>query len=569
MPGSITITQDSIVKVLIRRGTDSERRLTTLTEGELGYTIDTQRLFIGDGITLGGVPAGNKFLGITSNKEAYVSIAQPGDTIYQTGGGGADAEVLYANTGGTTWENVHPKPFTGLTNGFASLEKATNGKWRVAPKMVGGDPDETIPSGFTLVYDDTTQEPTSITQLKNRLDFDSRYISLCADTIDPFYNTSWYFGNINNRQLDNNLAAMVNIDKNLFINGTQTVNTFQLQIHATDPSDIEASSIYAQTGGINVGGKDRVSLLTNNTDEGYRLTKNGSTVTTTFSSRRDGTYGNPNFNFKGVPVFSDPVFFDTNANVTMLGNLSVFGDISYFETVVSTTSALSVINNNPNVDTFVVAQLNTGVGTDNQCVARFQEGAYPYSLLALRENQFAGFFVDGTRRYDPGTGQTDNFVVSGGARFNPHPTLVGSFNVDMHNPFSNINILGAGTVKLGAYPTGNLILSAGALGYVAVYGGINAIGGDVIAYFTSDVTLKDNITKIDSALDKVKKISGVNFKWKPESSYEGDDVGVLAQEIEEVLPSAVTTRSNGKKAVMYDKIIPLLIEAIKELSDKK
>jgi hypothetical protein len=46
---------------------------------------------------------------------------------------------------------------------------------------------------------------------------------------------------------------------------------------------------------------------------------------------------------------------------------------------------------------------------------------------------------------------------------------------------------------------------------------------------------------------------------------EGHDVGVLAQELEKVLPEVVTTRDSGYKAVKYEKIIPLLVEAIKEL----
>ena len=46
---------------------------------------------------------------------------------------------------------------------------------------------------------------------------------------------------------------------------------------------------------------------------------------------------------------------------------------------------------------------------------------------------------------------------------------------------------------------------------------------------------------------------------------EGNDVGVIAQEIEKVLPEVVETRDNGYKAVKYDKIVPLLIESIKDL----
>ena len=81
---AIEINSNTIVKILIRRGQDYERKLTILTEGELGYTIDTQRLFIGDGVSLGGKAVGNYFLGFTSDRTAYSSLAEVGDTIYQT-----------------------------------------------------------------------------------------------------------------------------------------------------------------------------------------------------------------------------------------------------------------------------------------------------------------------------------------------------------------------------------------------------------------------------------------------------------------------------------------------------
>ena len=99
---------------------------------------------------------------------------------------------------------------------------------------------------------------------------------------------------------------------------------------------------------------------------------------------------------------------------------------------------------------------------------------------------------------------------------------------------------------------------------------------DVVAYSSSDKRLKENIKPLDSALDKVLKISGVEFDWKELTqkeketihSNQGHDVGVIAQEIEEVLPEVVTTRENGYKAVKYEKIVPLLIQAIKEQQEE-
>ena len=92
--------------------------------------------------------------------------------------------------------------------------------------------------------------------------------------------------------------------------------------------------------------------------------------------------------------------------------------------------------------------------------------------------------------------------------------------------------------------------------------------GDVVANYSSDKRLKKNIKPISGALDKLLQISGVKFDWiekKEVHSHKGHDVGVIAQEIEEVLPEVVATRDNGYKAVNYEKIVPLLIEAIKDL----
>ena len=89
-------------------------------------------------------------------------------------------------------------------------------------------------------------------------------------------------------------------------------------------------------------------------------------------------------------------------------------------------------------------------------------------------------------------------------------------------------------------------------------------GGDITAFgAVSDITLKENIQPIENALDKVSKIRGVTFNYidKPDKRVPG----VIAQELQEVLPEAVYKTENGKLAVRYDNTIALLLEAIKEL----
>ena len=99
-----------------------------------------------------------------------------------------------------------------------------------------------------------------------------------------------------------------------------------------------------------------------------------------------------------------------------------------------------------------------------------------------------------------------------------------------------------------------------------VTGDIGATG-DIVAFVSSDERLKNNIKPIEGALDKVSQISGNTFDWNEEKQdiYKGKDYGVIAQEINEVMPELVNTRENGYLAVKYDKIVPLLIESIKEL----
>ena len=116
-------------------------------------------------------------------------------------------------------------------------------------------------------------------------------------------------------------------------------------------------------------------------------------------------------------------------------------------------------------------------------------------------------------------------------------------------------------------------------GNLAISGTLYA-SGDVIAYYSSDARLKENIKPIENALEMIHGINGVKFNWSDEymstryndmdKKYfiEKEDIGVIAQEVEKILPEIVTTRNNGYKAVKYERLIALLVEAIKELDNK-
>ena len=93
--------------------------------------------------------------------------------------------------------------------------------------------------------------------------------------------------------------------------------------------------------------------------------------------------------------------------------------------------------------------------------------------------------------------------------------------------------------------------------------------GDVIAYYSSDKRLKENIKPIENALAKIESIGGYTYEWNDkQQTYTGADIGVIAQEIEAIAPELVIDRETGFKAVKYEKLVAILIEGIKELSAK-
>ena len=154
----------------------------------------------------------------------------------------------------------------------------------------------------------------------------------------------------------------------------------------------------------------------------------------------------------------------------------------------------------------------------------------------------------------------------------------GASNMVSLQSINHINVMtdgnnnGTGDFRVynGSYDTdtADLRFQVDSAGVTTAYAEFRAVG-DVIAFHSSDKRLKDNIIRIENPLEKIKKIGGYEFDWNDnQSTYEGHDVGVIAQEIQEVLPEVVTERDNGYLAVKYEKIVPLLIESIKELKQE-
>ena len=89
----------------------------------------------------------------------------------------------------------------------------------------------------------------------------------------------------------------------------------------------------------------------------------------------------------------------------------------------------------------------------------------------------------------------------------------------------------------------------------------------------SDIRYKSNIKPLISPLENISKIRGVTYKWKrnefPERNFtDKKQIGVIAQEVEDVFPELVSTNAEGYKSVDYTKLTPILLEAVKELKNQ-
>lgn len=202
---------------------------------------------------------------------------------------------------------------------------------------------------------------------------------------------------------------------------------------------------------------------------------------------------------------------------------------------------------------------NTGVVThSNPNTDSISEGTTNFYFTNIRARS-AISVSSGAAGYNNSTGiitiPTNTNQLTNGAGF---VTSSGVTSVATGNGLTGGTITGTGTLSMSGSYSGNF----------AVTGNITATG-EVTAYY-SDQRLKTDVNPIEGALSKVMAISGYTYKANEVAAKLGvanfdNQIGLLAQEVEAVMPELVTESGlAGYKTVRYDKVVSVLVEAIKE-----
>jgi hypothetical protein len=249
--------------------------------------------------------------------------------------------------------------------------------------------------------------------------------------------------------------------------------------------------------------------------------------------------------------------FTTGGSVTVGGNLTSNGNL--------TVSGTTAFNNNitSNSNTIVNGNLLTNSLFTAAGISTFNNDVTINSNLNCNSDIFSnGIFtavgistfngnveINSALNCNSGVFLNQNLTVSGISTFNNRLQVNSNANLT-----GNLTVSGISTFANNLEITSNAVTSSS---YIQSSNYIAAL------YFitTSDIRSKENVAKIQNASEKLKYINGVTFDWKVNKE---KSIGVIAQEVERVFPELVIS-NNDNKAVNYNGLIGVLIEAIKDL----
>ena len=382
---------------------------------------------------------------------------------------------------------------------------------------------------------------------------------------------------------------------NLILDSTDGTVVIDDNLVVTGTSNIQGSTIFGSTIVVNTGIEPDTDL--------------GATVGTSSKAFAEAFFGNIQIavtNDQTIDTKSGNLVLDSNGGILDINdNVDISGNVDIEDTTQSTNTtsgALKVaggvgIAKNLNVggNTTLTGSLtaNGNITLGNSSADTLTVNATPTFTDDLLINASNSVF-----RIRNGSNTTNQFLVdtdNGNTTINGNLTINGSTGITADGAdFGNIQIA-VTTDNTIDTSSGNLVLDStgGTIdindnvdisGTLEVDGNttlgnastdVTTVNGelrvtqDIIAFHTSDRRFKDNIKPIESPLAKILGLSGNTYDWNAASGKDGSDTGVIAQEVQALgLPGLVTTRDSGYLAVRYEKLVPLLIEAIKELNAK-
>ena len=291
-----------------------------------------------------------------------------------------------------------------------------------------------------------------------------------------------------------------------------------------------SSDPFPYTGSAIISGSLRVTGSINAT-QGFTGSFNGS-LTGTASNATSAT--SASFAANAFP-------YTGNAQIT--GSLGVTGSLSVNGPVIATIASFTL--NQPSSSAVTITNTNT-----SSYLSRASFKANQGTIQGILEAGNSTVYI----------GSNSNHSVTIGSN-GAGAMVFTNAAADMLVPFQSAVSITNSTASTSK-TTGALKVTGG----VGVSGDLN-VGGDVVAYASSDRRLKDNIQNIKNPIEKVQKLNGVTWDWNSnadELQQSLPNVGVIAQEVEEVLPQLVHDKENGFKAVDYARLTGLLIEAVKE-----
>ena len=335
---------------------------------------------------------------------------------------------------------------------------------------------------------------------------------------------------------------------------TQAADSYTLTTYYPAPNgkyDNLTTNNFICNGNVGIGTISVHDLIV---DTSSKLGGNNTSVTSAFNVAPTATASVLTVDAGGINIMGNPINLTSPGLITIGGNTKITGDTTMkSDASIEGTATIPRINGGTTINgtteispghDLIVAGGNVGIGA----------AATPaYSLDVIGTSH-----INGAATFDSGVVITGDTGIKGKLTINGGTATITPTGAATFSAMSATGNVGVGnTLDINGID----ISRETATDLLYFTGGIDA---DAV-FSRSDERLKDNIVPITDAVAKVKALNGVSFNFKKNP---GKKIGLIAQNVEKVVPEVVMTGADGMKSVEYANLVGLLIEAIKEQERK-